>query len=102
MIPFLLWLSLVHPVLEELCWRGLLLTRERHPSGRDAAFAAYHVPVMATYAGVPIAAIAFVVLLGVAWLWRTVAIRAGGLAAPVAGHLAASISVSLAIWWIVR
>jgi len=102
LVGFLVWLSMVHPVLEELSWRGLLLTRERHPCARDAAFAAYHVPVMAMYAGVPIAAISFVVLLGVAWLWRTVAIRTGGLAAPVLGHLAANTSVSLAIWWIVR
>jgi membrane protease YdiL (CAAX protease family) len=102
LIAFLAWLALIHPTLEELCWRGMLLTRERHPAGRDAAFAAYHVPVIAIYGGVLMAALAFAVLVFVAWLWRTVAIRSGGLAAPILGHLVANTSVALAIWLMAR
>jgi hypothetical protein len=94
---FLAWLAVVHPVLEEIHWRGRLLVGDATPAARDAIFAAYHVLVLRIFVRPLWVVFAFAVLLLTAWVWRRVAIRTGGLAIPVVSHIVADISVAIAV-----
>jgi membrane protease YdiL (CAAX protease family) len=99
---FLAWLSLVHPVLEELHWRGVLLVPERSAAARDAAFAAYHVLVLRRFVGTVWVVSVFAALVVVGWLWRRATLTTGGLAVPVVAHTAADTAVALAVIALVR
>jgi len=94
---FLAYFSLIHPVLEELHWRGTLFVTEGAPTGRDAAFGAYHVLVLLVFVKPMWILLAFVTLTTVAWMWRRAAHRAGGLAIPVVSHMVADVSVAVAV-----
>lgn len=99
---FLAYFALVHPILEELHWRGTLFVNEGLPTGRDAAFGAYHVLVLLVFVKPLWIVAAFATLTVVAWLWRRAAHRAGGLAVPVLSHMVADVSVALAVLFLVR
>jgi len=93
----LVWLAFIHPVVEEIHWRGRLLVGDATPAARDALFAAYHVLVLRLFIKPFWVVFAFVVLLLTAWVWRRLAIHKGGLAVPVFSHTVADISVAIAV-----
>jgi hypothetical protein len=93
---FAVYYSTIHPVMEELFWRG-------HRGGgggaslwRDAAFAGYHVPVLWFFIGPGWIALTFVILAAASFAWRLAAGRFGGLGVPLVSHAAADISIVLA------
>jgi hypothetical protein len=96
-IGFVIYFSILHPVLEEAHWRSL------SPSGLafswlDLAFAGYHVLVLALLLKGPWLFLAFAVLAGASWAWRAAAARFGGWAVPLWTHATADASVILAAW----
>ena len=95
--------STVHPVLEELFWRGGRAGARRPvPDWRDVAFAGYHVPVLWFFVGPVWVALSFVVLAAASWLWRLADYRFGGLGVPLVSHAAADLSIMVAATLIAR
>lgn len=92
-IAFMAYYAVVNPWLEELFWRGFYPSRVRPGLVADLLFAGYHVMVMVLFVKLPWALLTFAVLVAVAFVWRAVARRQGGLAVPVASHMAADVSI---------
>jgi hypothetical protein len=92
----------VHPVLEEIYWRGYLPGAHRFPAAVDVAFAGYHVPVLCLFVKVPWVLVSFGVLLFAAWSWRQLAARYSGLGVAIAGHAAADLSIVAAAEYLIR
>jgi len=86
-------LILVHPVLEELFWRGALGSRSPGPAADDVLFAGYHALVLLFFLPWPwvVASTAAIALTG--WLWRRLAAASGGLLLPVISHVAADLGI---------
>jgi len=101
-IVFAVYYATVHPLLEELHWRGNDLATGRGPSWMDAAFAGYHVLVLQYFIGPFWIGVSFLVLFLVSWLWRTLAGRFGGLAVPLLSHAVADASIIIAANQIAR
>lgn len=92
----------VHPVLEEIYWRGYLPGAHRYPVAVDVAFAGYHVPVLCLFIKVPWVLVSFGVLLFAAWSWRQLAARYSGLGVAIAGHAAADLSIVAVVEYLIR
>ncbi len=86
----------VHPLLEEVFWRGYLASGSRGPTWPDFAFAGYHVLVLVFFIKFPWTLVAFVVLFTAAWSWRLLAMKRRGLAVPILSHVVADLSIVLA------
>ena len=95
-IIFMIYYFIGTPILEEVFWRGYLLTPGRYPCGPDILFSGYHILVLILFLKpLPIIAV-FLSLVTVAWIWRMIAIKLNGLAIPFVSHLVAGIGV---IWF---
>lgn len=94
---FAFYYTAIHPILEEVYWRGCLFSARRGLSYADVAFAGYHLLVLPLFIGLHWALGCFAVLALVAWLWRAVARRYEGLAIPAASHAIASLSTIVAV-----
>jgi membrane protease YdiL (CAAX protease family) len=97
---FIAYYVLVNPFLEEYFWRGCLGSKAKHPILNDFLFAGYHMIVLAGSIAVPWLAVVFLVLCVAAWYWRQISIITGGLLAAILSHLAADITVILAIFYL--
>jgi len=100
-IVFVLYFTFIHPPLEEAFWRDHMMRTARGPHFVDAAFAGYHILVLVLFVTPVWTAISFLLLAGVAWVWRLMALRYSGLAIPVFTHAAADASIMVAVWAIV-
>jgi hypothetical protein len=92
----------VHPVLEEIFWRGYLNRAHRSPVVTDIAFAGYHVLVLCIFIKWPWALVSFGVLLFASWSWRKLAARYCGLSVSIASHAAADLSVIMVAEYLIR
>lgn len=92
-VVFMIYFSTVHPVLEELYWRGYLQSDHKYISWTDCAFAGYHLLVLAKFMKAPWLLIAFIALTFVAGLWRYIAARLDGLIVPLLSHIVADASI---------
>jgi membrane protease YdiL (CAAX protease family) len=95
---FAVYYVTLHPVLEELFWRGVAAPDTGNIDIVDAAFAAYHVLVLVHFLKMPWVIIIFVILVLVSWLWRRIADRYEGLAVPVLSHITAGAGIMTATW----
>jgi membrane protease YdiL (CAAX protease family) len=95
---FIAYFVLVNPLIEEYFWRGYLgsLTKRLYPS--DFFYAGFHGLVL--IGKMPVSAVFYslIVLTLAGWLWRQLARENGGLLAPVMGHMAADLSILMAIY----
>lgn len=91
LMAFSVYFVTVHPVLEELAWRGILRSDGGVVGRTDVEFAAYHLVVLhALFPGrTALLAVAAVSLVLLSAFWRAVAHRSGGLAVPVCLHAGA-------------
>jgi hypothetical protein len=101
-IAFAVYYATVHPLLEEMQWRGNDLSRGPGSSWLDAAFAGYHVLVLQYFISPLWIAVSFLVLFLISWLWRTLAGRFDGLAVPLLSHTVADASIIIAANQIAR
>jgi hypothetical protein len=92
---FIPYFSLVHPFLEELHWRAIGRRVESPFHWSDAAFAGYHILVLATLIEPAWLLCLFALLAAVAALWRRLALRGGGFLPPLLAHVAADAGVIL-------
>ncbi|NNC86967.1 MAG: CPBP family intramembrane metalloprotease [Akkermansiaceae bacterium] len=96
-IPFVLYVSTVNPVLEELYWRGNYHRRDPSASLHDFYYSLFHVPVYLCFAAPAWALLPVVILAFAGRGWRYAANRCGGLAVPVLGHAAGNLSLMVAV-----
>jgi membrane protease YdiL (CAAX protease family) len=92
----------VHPVLEEIFWRGFIPGTGRLPAVSDVAFAGYHVLVLCIFIKLPWVLLSFGVLLFASWFWRQLVERCSGLGVAIASHAAAGLSVVAAAEYLIR
>ncbi len=85
-LGFALYFCLVNPVFEEVFWRQLFARPGAQFTIEDALFGAFHALILAPFLSPPFVAGGVVLLTLVAWFWRWLRFRLGGLALPVAGH----------------
>ncbi len=95
---FIVYSALVNPWLEESYWRGWLGSAARHPIFRDAAFAGFHLVILAPFFPLVWLAAAFVVLAFAGWMWRQVNRAETSMLASTLFHMAADVSILLAVW----
>jgi membrane protease YdiL (CAAX protease family) len=95
---FISYLSLVNPWIEEYFWRGFLGSISKKLYISDLLYAGYHALVLWGKAH-PFSIVYAVILLTFAgWFWRQVAREDNGLLAPVLGHMAADLSITLCVY----
>jgi len=99
---FAVYYVTVHPVLEEIYWRGYLPRAHRSPVVVDVAFAGYHVLVLCIFIKLPWVLVSFGVLLFAAWSWRQLAARYSGLGVAIASHAAADLSIIAVAEYLIR
>lgn len=97
-LPFIAFIGLTNPWLEEVYWRGYLGSDATELLANDAWFGGYHVLILAPFVSWWWSAAAFVVLSGVAWVWRQSARLSGGVLVASVSHFAADVSILVAVW----
>jgi hypothetical protein len=95
---FIVYFSLVNPIVEEYFWRGVLGDGSKKPVFVDFIYAGYHAIVLWDKLNPFFIVLAVVILVSTGWLWRQIAREEDGLLAPVLGHMAADFSILLAIY----
>jgi len=99
---FMAYYVTVHPVLEEIFWRGYFPRAPRSPLVFDVAFAGYHVLVLCIFIKWPWVLVSFGVLLLASWSWRQFVVRYSGLGVAIASHAAADLSVIAVVEYLIR
>lgn len=99
LIPYF---SIVHPVLEEIHWRGLAPERVKGLCRQDLLFAGYHVLVLHELVYWPWLFLVFGVLAGSSFFWRWAADRFGGYLLPVLSHAAADAGVLIGVLFLLK
>jgi membrane protease YdiL (CAAX protease family) len=97
-LPFIFYAVLVNPFIEEYFWRGYLGSNAKGFHVFDLVFASYHILILIGKAS-PLAVVLIVIVLTcAAWFWRQAARESGGLLAPALGHMAADLTILLAVY----
>ncbi len=95
---FIAYFALVNPWIEEYFWRGYL----GNPSSKilpvDFYFAGYHLLILFGRTNWAWMLVSLFTLAGVAWLWRQVYRKTGGLLIPLLAHMAADFSILTAVY----
>ena len=94
---FIVYGTLVNPWLEETFWRGWLGSASRQPILHDAAFAGFHLVILAPFFPFTWLAIAFAVLAVSGWMWRQVIRVEKSMLASTLFHMAADVSILLVV-----
>ena len=97
-----MWLAiLLHctavPLLEELFWRGALLTKGRGLATSDILFAVYHILILILFVPTPLWPLSVVILMGAAWMWRREVQRSNGVLPAIIFHAAADLSLLVTV-----
>jgi len=92
----------VHPVLEEIFWRGHLPGVHRSAVASDVAFAGYHVLVLCLFIELPWVLASFGALWLASWSWRRLTARYSGPGVAIASHAAADLGVIAAVEYLIR
>lgn len=95
LIPYF---SMVHPVLEEIHWRGMAPEQVTGFCWQDFLFAGYHVLVLHELVFWPWLFMIFGVLAASSFFWRWAAERFGGYGLPILTHAAADAGVVAGCW----
>jgi membrane protease YdiL (CAAX protease family) len=99
LIPYF---SIIHPILEEVHWRGMAPEQVKGSCWQDFLFAGYHVLVLYELVYWPWLFLVFGVLVGSSFFWRWAADRFGGYLLPVVSHVAADAGVLVGVIFLLR
>ena len=97
-VPFITYFAAVNPFLEEYFWRGYLGDPAETLYSSDLLYAGFHSLIL--IGRVPPGSILFalVMLTLAGWFWRQISREDRGLLAPVLGHMAADLTIILAVY----
>lgn len=97
-LPFIAYFALVNPLIEEYFWRGYLGNDTMNFTASDFLYSGFHgmILIHKVQAGMLVYGLAVLVIAG--WFWRQIARLDRGLLAPVLGHMAADLSILLAVY----
>ena len=95
---FITYFVLVNPLAEEYFWRGYLGSPTKSLHISDFLYAGFHALVLwgRVQPGSIMYSVVMLILAG--WLWRQIARLDGGLLAPALGHMAADLTILLAVY----
>ena len=96
---FITYFTLVNPLIEEYFWRGYLGSPTRGLHASDFLYAGFHPLLVLDKLHPATILYSLVVLVLAGWFWRQLARVDGGLLAPVLGHMAADLSLLIAIYF---
>ena len=96
---FIAYFTLINPLIEEYFWRGYLGNSTKGFSVSDLLYAGYHALILIDKVQIGSIIYALIALVTAGWLWRQIAREDHGLLAPVLGHMAADLTIILAIYW---
>ncbi len=95
---FIVYFSLINPFIEEYFWRIYLGSETKRFYLSDAIYAGYHGLVLFGKTSWLIIALVVSALAFAGWLWRQIAREDSGLLAPVAGHMAADLTILATVY----
>ena len=96
--PFIAYFVLVNPFIEEYFWRGYLGGPTCAPHRSDFLYAGFHALIILGKVRTGTIFYALLVLILAGWCWRQIMREDQGLLAPVLGHMAADLTIALAIY----
>lgn len=99
---FIPYFSIVHPVLEEIHWRGIAPETLRGFCWQDFLFAGYHVLVLYELIFWPWLILVFSILVGSSFFWRWAANKFGGYGLPILTHATADAGVLVGVLFLLK
>ncbi|KAA0280352.1 MAG: CPBP family intramembrane metalloprotease [Chloroflexi bacterium] len=101
-VGFILYFSVVNPIIEEYFWRGALGSDIRTFHSIDFVYAGYHAMVLWNKTSFFSMGLTIFSLTCMGWLWRQIYRLDDSLLTPVLGHAVADLSILLAVFFIVN
>lgn len=98
-VPFIAYFAMVNPWVEEYFWRGFLGSKTPNLYISDFLYSGFHALILMGKTGLGTIVLALTVLVAAGWFWRQIARLDCGLLAPVLGHMAADLTILLAVYW---
>jgi len=98
-IPFIAYFALVNPLIEEYFWRGFLGSSTKGLYLSDFLYSGFHGLILMGKVRMELLIFALTMLVLAGWFWRQVTRENQGLLASVLGHMAADITILLAVYW---
>ena len=95
---FMAYFVLVNPLVEEYFWRGFLGSPTKRLFVSDFFYAGFHALVLIGKVQIGSILFSLVVLTLAGWFWRQIAREDHGLLAAVLGHMAADLTILLAVY----
>jgi membrane protease YdiL (CAAX protease family) len=97
-IAFIAYFTLVNPLLEEYFWRGYLGSSTTNFYITDLLYSGFHGLVLLNKVQPTVIVYCLIVLVLAGWFWRQLARADGGLLAPLLGHMAADLTILVAVY----
>lgn len=97
-IPFIAYFTLVNPWVEEYFWRGYLGSNTTSLHISDFLYSGSHGLILLSKVHNASIVFALTALVAAGWFWRQIARQDKGLLAPVLGHMAADLTILLAVY----
>lgn len=97
-VLFIVYFALVNPFVEEYFWRGYLGSKIKSLHSSDLLYAGFHALILINKVRTGSIVFGLSVLVLAGWFWRQVAREDNGLLAPVLGHMAADLTILVAVY----
>ena len=97
-IPFIAYFTLANPFLEEYFWRGYLGSNMSNFHISDFLYAGFHGLILLNRVQSSMIVYSLALLILAGWFWRQMARADGGLLAPMLGHMAADLTILMAVY----
>lgn len=97
---FILYFSLIHPVIEELYWRDILKSDSSLISYSELFFAGYHIMVLLKFTNLWFSIISFFGLIFISRLWRLLNKILDEKLTVILSHIAADFGIITAIYFL--
>jgi membrane protease YdiL (CAAX protease family) len=97
-IAFIAYFTMVNPLFEEYFWRGYLGSSTTNVHMSDFLYAGFHGLILLNKVQAGMIAYSLALLIVAGWFWRQMARADRGLLSPVLGHMAADLTILVAIY----
>ena len=97
-LVFIAYFALVNPFIEEYFWRSYLGSKTKSLHSSDFLYAGFHALILINKVQVRSIIFGVSVLVFAGWLWRQIVRMDEGLLAPVLGHMAADLTILIAVY----